>query len=135
MKKIVFLFLMSFAVYSVNAQTCTPDTVVDDVSMTTSGNQVTFEWVDPWTAGGGPPPPPGPTFYKILIEYGTANPFGIITWGYSVEKVPFHVQVVGAPQTISSTVNSRVPAHVRISIQFLTSPFCEHSWATFEFPL
>ena len=136
MKKIVFLFLMSFAVYSVNAQTCTPDLVVDDVSMTATGTQLTFDWIDPWTASGGPPPPPGGTYYSILVEYGAMNPFGFITWGYYGEKVPLHVQFAGAPQSFTTTaLSSRIITHVRISIKFLTSPTCENSWATFEFPL
>ena len=137
MKKIVFLLFMSFAVYSVNAQTCTPDFVIDNMTMTSSGNQITFHWNLPsGGTGGPPPPPPGTITYNIAIEYGTTGRTGV-AWAYAIEKFYDYTLFTPDPQMISTVVNYPAATHARIYLQVVKDDgSCENSWsAPFEFTL
>ena len=138
MKKILFLLFMSLSVYAVQAQTCTPNLVVDDIDMTISGNQLIFEWDVPSSGGTGGPPPPPPGFvsYNIEIQYGTAT-FGGISWGST--KGRYGVTYLSSePQTITAyKASNPTYQYIRMRIQLIKDDgTCEHSWSSwYEFPI
>ena len=136
MKKIVFLLFMSLTAYSVNAQTCSPDYVVDDVDVTFFGNLVTFDWTNPIPVSF-PPPPPGNVSYHIEIEWGALNSFGNVTWGLHPEFIYKYTILSVGPQTVSTVNAYRSTTHVRMRVQLTKkAATCEHSWSPwFEFEL